>query len=737
MATASNKKLIHSTQQKGLFDVINNTVENTSTRVGDLIWGSPRYRDKSPVNNGNETNRNNTPTDPPPNTTTTDTPPPAATPPKKKEPVQKYKYWFLDFMSKMVNARLDFGRFVYRHAMTKLHERIQSGVEQTLVIRPEDVDNNIYLEVFEFDKLPVNEDSDIKPYIKNMFKNLPKTFKKSGVNLTDVELEEMDKEIRQEYIHRFHDYQLVDTNCDAMGTASKIAAFRNFKEYVFHLVNRTDQMSHADYNMYRCIMTNIINYFQPYMNVPLIIGDDVEPDYKLPNDVHGETRRFRVSYEYCKAIENLKPGEIVVGLATTFSFTEKKNVEQVAYTTINFCTQPKYRSVDLFNDVYIIHITMIHEMLHAFGFGHNPNMLSVMTPIINENAIGVAVDPTIMSLCDYHGLTLVYGCPPHQPESIGEFKSEPLTAVKERLNKMYYGKFFDALLEYDEEEAGGGIPISEESKYASIIKKISVNRFYNNLTELFEPITLKTEKKYMSKFSPIIFYLRNVQINKIIDEIRIIEYLLPYDHEYGFMFTYDNNMTEKEYEELHSVSEQILKVTNPESNSGDSHANHYSLHSYNVESSITKDRYTAFSVIPIRLGLSQKNIPQSDGKESIYTKISNTITNKIEQNSEADSEEIAEKPKGEDIKEIYNFHHIHKEQLSDFTGSAVKEDLIHNLVISPIGFNAKNVKESDHTPLKLHKLPYSTDIFFTSEQVIIRPYAFNNLDAVAILFPLL
>lgn len=714
-----NMSDIHKNNQK-FFGLINGALTRGNKILGNIGFAGQNSENSNGSGNNEKTDGANE------NKVDAQQPPP---PPPKKE--QRYKYWFLDFASQMVNARLVFGRFVYRHCMTKLHERIKSGVKQTLVIYPEDIDKNVYFEIFDFENLPVDENSDIKPYVKNMFKNLPPKFNKSGVVLSDAELEEIDKEIRAEYVHKDKRYQLVDTNCDAIGTASKTANFKAFKEYHFHMVSRTDEMSHVDYNMYRCIMTNIINYFGRYMNMPLLIKEDIEPDYVLPNDEHGAIRRFRVSYEYCSN-EGLRPGEIVVGLATTYSFTEKKNVEGVSTTKINYCVQSKYKTADLFNDTYAIHMVMVHEMLHAFGFGHNPNILSIMTPVVNDRAIEVAVDPTIMSICDYHGLTLVYGCPKVQPAEIGEYQPQTLAEVKKKLNDTYYKNFFDLMLEEDRKL------ISDDS----VIKKLSINRFYNNLSVLFDNSQNFKNQKYLSKALPIIFYLRNVDLTKIVDEIRIIEYLLPDSYDYGFIFTYDVQLTDEEYNELNSLSEVISTgqfLTNSNQGEDDQLVDKplgYTINSYSVEVTITKDKYVVFTVMPTRLGLTQKIVKNKDSNVSIFTKLTNTLNTRDDQIFRNSSEDISEEVKNEEKNEIYNFHYVHKEQIPQFTSNTDVENFYNNLVVSPIDFDYKNVNPKDYAPLHLNKLPLSKDIVLTSADVMVRPYPFNNLDAFSILFPL-
>lgn len=615
----------------------------------------------------------------------------------------KYKFWFLDRGGSLSNAPQTYSRFCYRHYMNALHRRLKTGVKQTLIVRPDEGETSLYYDMFEVSRLPQTERDDSKVYLKRMFKRLPSKFGKDGVELSDAEAKQLEDEMRKEFFNnRNTGYDLIDYTISPGATSSKTMAFRKFKQFEFRLVDRMDNLSIHDYNMFKCVAYNIIEFFRPFINMKLVVGPEVAFNESIPEDKAGDTRYIRVLYGPCKGGP--------VGVTRTWFLSPGKITREVTKTDVTLCEIAKYATTSIYDDVYSIHQTLIHEMLHAFGMDHNPNNLSYMIPALNiwgDN--GIVVDPLKMPPCDYQSLVAVYGCPPVKPQNVARFDgSLSVEEVKRKLNDKYYRAMANV---QRVPAAATTTKAGKRNKRSTANIGTGVNRFYNNLRHIFEPSDSTVSPANSHTSTPILFYIRNFNISQIATEVRLVGALLPSDFLYCFVFVYDQKLNSREEDMLDTQIRDLENAKDGEEKNNDNDSD-TSASEYNCLLNCTNDDgYVSLMVLPGKIVGDQETRAASGA----------IIIGNIYGMGDANDEYL----------QISHLDPKHMQKLIRYNKTT--DQTSNNYIVSLVAAEEEYDDLNDELPgLVKNTLPISGNHIFTSPNLHTTKYPFNNLDGLTL-----
>lgn len=234
---------------------------------------------------------------------------------------------------------------------------------------------------------------------------------------------------------------------------------------------------------------------------------------------------------------------------------------------------------------------------------------------------------------------------------------------------------------------------TEEPGKTGKFVNVYMNRFYNNFSALFRvaPKIPNTNLKFFTLNSPLLFYIRNCDPERIEEEINICISLLPQNYRYCFMFTYCCE-GDKVYDGLEGVGQTIVK-------------NSKKVFKY----SLTRvNGYIVFLIVPNDINISQ-NVNSKHG--TIYGTVGNMVVSHIT------------KIEKRTVKILKNDLNAGKDVLMPLVDpdKYLYHDALH--VVQDI------MDMMNSTPdLGISSILYSKNI-------LVRPYPFNNLNAVTFLAP--
>lgn len=228
---------------------------------------------------------------------------------------------------------------------------------------------------------------------------------------------------------------------------------------------------------------------------------------------------------------------------------------------------------------------------------------------------------------------------------------------------------------------------------------IGVNRFYNNLTELFDRKDLPNPK-YLAKGATILFYIRNCSLNIVAKEIDIVLSMLPGEFNYCFLFAFDHVLTDHEYGFLEAQLEQLDK----------NHDSMFQCH-YNFAE---KSSYSSLMVVPKSLA-------------------DNTDQRTTHRGSQIDGHTAG-----------LTIRHVSAEKVNRaFTKNEYAK--LKRTIVAVAGDETDNHtdhnnddRKSDPTttqndPMVYHQLPLGQKRLLCTPDLIIRAYPFNNINALSVL----